>query len=83
MRSLRKAVEQMYGMAPYVPAHDIKHTLRVAALARQIADGEDVDPDQAEAGALIHDIGRLQAKEEGHDKAGHEEKYCLLREHTD
>jgi uncharacterized protein len=70
LTNLRNRVEQVWSER-YIPAHDIKHTLRVAALARRIATHEGADPDEAEAAGLLHDLGRLaQDEEEGHAEAG-------------
>ena len=80
---LRNRVEQVWAVR-YIPAHDIKHTLRVAALARHIATHEGGDPDEAEAAGLLHDLGRLtQDEEAGHAEAGVEWADSILRETTE
>ena len=57
MEELYKAVRDLF--EPYQPlAHDIKHALRTASLARQIALAERYDADEAEAAGLLHDVGR-------------------------
>lgn len=70
MQNLRDRVIELWS-ARHIPAHDLKHTLRVASLARRIAAAEGYDPDEAEAAGLLHDLGRLeQDEEEGHSHAG-------------
>lgn len=57
MEKLYKAVRELF--EPYQPiAHDIKHALRTAALAKQIAHAEGYDEQEAEAAGLLHDVGR-------------------------
>ncbi len=83
LNRLRQRVEQVWSVR-YIPAHDIKHTLRVAALARHIATNEGGDPDEAEAAGLLHDLGRLtQDEEAGHAEAGVEWADSILRETTE
>ena len=80
LHKLRNRVEQIWA-GIYIPAHDIKHTLRVAALARHIAKHEGCDPDEAEAAGLLHDLGRLaQEEEEGHAQAGVAWSDSILKE---
>ena len=56
MEKLLNKVKEIYKV--YVPGHDLKHTLRVAGLAKKIALSENYDVDEAVAAALLHDIGR-------------------------
>ncbi len=80
---LRAKIAELWSKR-YVPAHDLKHTLRVASLARYIAQEEGYDPDEAEAAGLLHDMGRLeQDEEEGHDQAGVARSDHLLKEHAE
>lgn len=77
MDKLRSEVKKIF--KKYIPAHDIKHVLRVAALARKIARAENYDPDEAEAAGLIHDLGRTMAvSEEELSVAGIELARALL-----
>lgn len=57
MEELYRSVHQVY--VPYQPpGHDIKHAVRTASLAKQIAKAEGYDESEAEAAGLLHDIGR-------------------------
>lgn len=69
-KPLRDVIIEEYKNVSAVAAHDIKHVLRVAGLARTIAQGEGYDPKEAEAAALLHDVGRFTHGEEDHAKAG-------------
>ncbi len=70
MEQLQAKVKALFA-DHYIPAHDIKHVLRVAGLAKLIAQSEGVSAEEAEAAGLLHDLGRiLQQEEQGHDQAG-------------
>ncbi len=82
MKKLVDQVKIVFGK--YIPGHDIKHTLRVAALARKIARSEEYDKDEAEAAGLVHDFGRtLEVSEEEHAEAGLEMAREALEKYTD
>lgn len=82
MQNLRDRVIELWSVR-HIPAHDLKHTLRVASLARRIAAAEGYDPDEAEAAGLLHDLGRLeQDEEDGHSHAGIVRARDLLDELT-
>jgi uncharacterized protein len=69
MDKLKNKIIELY--KEYVPGHDLKHALRVAGLAKKIAEKEKHNIDEAVAAALVHDIGRTcQEAEEFHAKAG-------------
>ena len=59
LAELRDSVVELWS-GHHVPAHDVKHSLRVAALAARLAAAEGCDPDEAEAAGLVHDVGRLE-----------------------
>jgi uncharacterized protein len=50
-------------------AHDFDHILRVLALAERIAQAEGADVEIVRAAALLHDVGRAEAKVIGQDHA--------------
>jgi uncharacterized protein len=83
MEKLYKAVHALF--EPYQPlGHDIKHALRTAALAKQIAKDEGYDEKEAEAAGLLHDVGRTVKDSKiphGHEGAPIAKK--LLDAHTD
>lgn len=69
MDKLTSRVAELY--KTYIPGHDLKHTLRVASLAKKIAESENYDADEAIAAGLLHDIGRTDdIAEELHAEAG-------------
>lgn len=81
-RKLYAEVEELFS-AHSIPAHDILHVIRVASLAKVIAEAEEQDTAIAEAAALLHDIGRtVQNTEENHDKAGVPRAKELLDRHS-
>jgi uncharacterized protein len=51
------------------PAHDFDHILRVLALAERIGAAEGADLEIVRAAALLHDVGRAEAKASGQDHA--------------
>jgi uncharacterized protein len=70
MNELQAEVIRLFQQGSH-SAHDEKHALRVAALAKYIAQQEDYDPDEAETAGLLHDMGRTtQAPEKDHGPAG-------------
>lgn len=70
MEELKNSVIALF-KDKYIPGHDIKHILRVAALAKLIARKEGLDEKEAEAAGLLHDLGRIvQEQEDNHDTAG-------------
>lgn len=81
MDNLITRVKEIY--KEYVPGHDVKHTLRVAGLAKKIAVSENYDVDEAVAAALLHDIGRTcELVEELHAEASLEMARETLNECT-
>jgi uncharacterized protein len=78
MRKLREQVAALYTRR-HLPAHDLGHSTRVAALARRISLAEAADADEAEAAGLLHDIGYLEEDQEGgHAVAGLPRARALL-----
>jgi len=51
------------------PAHDFDHILRVLALAERIGAAEGADLEIVRAAALLHDVGRAEARASGQDHA--------------
>jgi uncharacterized protein len=79
---LNKKVIELFDYKHHV-AHDIKHVIRVAALARYIAAHEGYDAEEAEVAAMLHDIGRtLQDGDKDHGPAGVPNARELLNEYT-
>lgn len=70
-QELYKAVQEYFDRRHHI-AHGMDHVIRVAKLARHIAEKEDYsDPQEAEIAGLLHDIGRtVQEEEKGHGPAG-------------
>jgi len=70
LRGLYGEVESYFGRRQHI-AHGMDHALRVAQLARRIAEAEGYDATEAEVAGLLHDIGRtVQEEERGHGPAG-------------
>lgn len=70
MEELYTKVTEIFKKNP-PPAHDIKHALRVASLAKKIAQAEGYNTQEAEIAGLLHDLGRTRQKEsKGHGPAG-------------
>jgi HD superfamily phosphodiesterase len=83
LTALHTKVRQLFS-EKYVAAHDIKHIERVTGLAKKIAEGEGYNSSEAEAAALLHDVGRIaQEAEEGHAEAGEILAQQLLDTDTD
>lgn len=57
MEKLREQVKALFAVYHF-PAHDYKHVYRVSKLARQIAEAEGYDAQEAEIAGLLHDVGR-------------------------
>lgn len=57
MEDLLKKLQEMFAVY-HVPAHDFKHLVRTATLAKKIARGEGYDEQEAEMAGLLHDVGR-------------------------
>lgn len=67
---LYTAVRKQFDTRHHI-AHGIEHVLRVARLARHIAEEEGYDAEEAEIAGLLHDIGRtVQEAEKDHGPAG-------------
>lgn len=83
MDKLRTEIIRLFRANSHV-AHDEKHALRVAALAKYIAQREQYDTHEAEVAGLLHDMGRTTQKEEkDHGPAGVPLASKLLDEYTD
>lgn len=81
MRELQERIQELWA-GHHVPAHNANHAFRVAGLARRIALAEGIDPDEAEAAGLVHDVGRLESVEEArHAEAGVPRAKALLEGH--
>jgi uncharacterized protein len=82
MEELYKRVTEIFSKRHHI-AHDIKHIIRTAALARYIAGQEGYDEDEAEVAGILHDMGRtVQDEEKGHGPAGVPLARQLLDEYT-
>jgi uncharacterized protein len=57
MEELRNQVKALFD-AYHFPGHDFKHVDRVSKLAKQIAEAEGYDAQEAEIAGLLHDVGR-------------------------
>lgn len=83
MNELRNEVIRLFQQRTHI-AHDEKHALRVAALAKYIATTEGYDSGEAEIAGLLHDMGRtVQEEEKGHGPAGAPLASKLLDTYTD
>src|SRR5579864_6957624 len=70
INGLYKEVEGQFTRYHHI-AHGFDHVLRVAKLAKYIAEQEGYDPQEAEVAGLLHDIGRtLQKGEKNHGPTG-------------
>src|SRR5258708_19742096 len=81
MDKIREKITELFSQK-YVPAHDIKHILRVAAIAKFIAGKENYNKGEAEIAGLLHDVGRLKAKGESHAQESEELSIKLFNEYT-
>lgn len=83
MEQLRNEIIRQFQKGSHI-AHDEKHALRVAALARYIAEREHYDAHEAEVAGLLHDMGRtVQKEEKDHGPAGVPLASQLLNTYTD
>ena len=83
MQELYNEVTKQFQKRHHI-AHDIKHALRVAQLAKYIAQAEGYDVREAEIAGLLHDMGRtVQEEEKNHGPAGVPLSRELLNKYTD
>jgi uncharacterized protein len=83
LNTLQQAVSKQFDQGHAV-AHDVKHVLRVVALAKYIARQEGYDEQEAAVAGLLHDMGRsVQDEDKGHGPAGVPLARQLLDECTD
>lgn len=83
LKGLYKKVEENFARHKHI-AHGMDHAVRVAKLAKYIAEREGFDPLEAEIAGLLHDIGRtVQNEEKDHGPAGVSLANGLLDTFTD
>ena len=83
MDTLQTEVIRLFKASSHI-AHDEKHALRVAALAKHIAEHENYSTKEAEVAGLLHDVGRtVQKEEKNHGPAGVPLATTLLDTYTD
>ena len=83
MEELTNQVKKRFE-AYHFPGHDFKHVTRVSHLARQIAEAEGYDAQEAAIAGLLHDVGRtIEHLKDTHAHDGAPLARQLMNDYTD